>query len=283
MPRFTTIKDIEDQLPYVDDHDVLRKAKSNPDLQLALEMSRPPNWWGTGLKPEQLLPIAGEGIPVAWVPSPVILKELVAAQPGKRIDLLMSRAEEIVSQCRLLLDECHVTSFTSFNDRKLLLLRALDTFEAAYHEAAMALAVVVAEGPAVWASRLYVGVLASVGVSSSTPGEYMQKIEKRIRDMTKNQRYRLAETELNSPILWHGFDVPRRALLAPVPRFFHSFQVDKGDPVPDALSRHAVVHEPTVEHFSRENALLAIMLGTSLLRAYEAHCDDIPESEDESS
>ena len=56
------------------------------------------------------------------------------------------------------------------------------------------------------------------------------------------------------------------ALLAPVPRFFTRYFVERGDPVPETTSRHATAHNPTVAHLSEENALIAIMLCTSLLR-----------------
>jgi hypothetical protein len=272
MPRFTTFGDVLSQLPYVDDPDVLRKAESNQALELALRLSRPVNWWGTGLKPEQLLPVAEEGIPDAWLPSPAILKGLVDAKPGKRIALLMSHAEEIVDNCRFLIGECYMISNTSFIDRKPLLLRALDTFEAGYYEAAMALAVNVAEGLALWASRLFVGVLPSIHGS-------IDARLKLIDHMRKHQKYGLAAKELDSGILDHGMQVSRRALLSPIPRFFLHFDPDGGDAVPDTLSRHAVAHRPTVEHYSQENALLAIMLATSLIREHEDHCE-WPDPED---
>lgn len=261
MPRPIKLKDIADQLPYVDDPNVLGKAQSNPVLRLALEMSRPVNWWGTGLKPELLTPIAREGIPVVWIPSPEILKLLVAAQPTKRIALLLAHLEDIVAQSRSLLDECHLASL---NGSRQLLRRAMDAFEGGYHEAAMALIVVVVEGLALWASKLRIGILASVD------GGTIDAIIRRSDRMSRRFGYELAAQELDSPILNDEFDVRRRALLEPISKFFGPFFADRGDPMPDKLSRHAVVHRPTAEHFSKENALLAIMLATSLLREQQA-------------
>jgi hypothetical protein len=273
MPWPITSEDVEAQLPYVDDPDVLAKAEYNPALELALVWFRPVNWWGTGLKPERLLPIAEDGIPVAWVPDPVILKGLVDAQPGERIALLVSHAEEIAGHCRALIDECPMISHTSFSDRKLLLLRALDAFEATYHEAAMALAVNVAEGLAVWISTLNIGGLVSAGKLGKIPLWRTEETVEKIAEIIWSERYKLAKKELNSGILNRGLMVHRHALIAPIPRFFKSFYPHKGDAVPDTLSRHAVAHQPTIEHYSHGNALLAIMLATSLLREYEAHQD----------
>jgi hypothetical protein len=54
MPRFSFQK-VHDQLKHVDDLDVLEKARGNPELQIALDMSRPVNWQGTGIEPGAIL------------------------------------------------------------------------------------------------------------------------------------------------------------------------------------------------------------------------------------
>jgi hypothetical protein len=103
----------------------------------------------------------------------------------------------------------------------------------------------------------------------------MDAIMKRVDHMLASPTggYRLAKEELASGTLNQGFDIPRKALIAPIPRFFEPFYPDRGDPVPSSLSRHAVAHQPTVEHFSRENAIMAVMLASSLLRERESYRD----------
>ncbi|HXL93695.1 MAG TPA: hypothetical protein VN969_32590 [Streptosporangiaceae bacterium] len=260
------MRDIEGKLPFVDDCDVLKKAESDRLLRLALEMSRPVNWWGTGLAPHDLLPIAEQGIPVKWVPAPTVLKALAAALPGDRVALLLSYTEEILSNCRSIIDSY---SADSFGDTKVLLLRAFDAFDAGFHEAAIALAVAVAEGHALWASRLRTGVLASLGAPS------FDQVLKNLQQIHKERGYRLAEKELASGTLNQDFDIPRRALIAPIPTFFTPFHPDKGEPVPVMLSRHVVTHQPTIDHFSRGNAIMAMMLATSLFVEREEHRDYI--------
>lgn len=266
MPKLTHMRDIEEKLALVDAEDVLSKVQSDPLLQVALEMSRPPNWWGTGLSPQRILPIAEDGIPVKWIPGPAVIKELVAAQPGDRVDLLRSYEEEIIAECHSLVDEC---SGTAFGDVRLLALRSIDTFAAGYFEAATALAVAVAEGLALWASRLRAGILASL--DGGNIDAIMRKSSRMYVDLSAG--YRLARKELDSGILNHDFDVPRQALIAPIPKFFTPFYPGRGDEVPVVLSRHVVAHQPTVEHFSPENSIMAIMLTASLLKERDAHRD----------
>ncbi|WP_419554646.1 hypothetical protein [Candidatus Poriferisodalis sp.] len=68
---------------------------------------------------------------------------------------------------------------------------------------------------------------------------------------------------------------PRRALLSLIPSFFHGFYPNRDDPIPETTSRHATVNLPTVAHLTRENALLAIMLCTSLLREQQDWIEEV--------
>jgi hypothetical protein len=100
-------QDVIDALEYVGGPDVLQKAKGNIALWHALEMSRPSNWRGTGIKPEGILTVAKEtGVPVAWVPPPDVLKRLASAAPSGRQAVIRSHVAEIIAQCDQLLSEC---------------------------------------------------------------------------------------------------------------------------------------------------------------------------------
>ena len=62
----------------------------------------------------------------------------------------------------------------------------------------------------------------------------------------------------------------RRAIaLAPIERFYTEWYPSSGRPAPAELSRHVTIHQATLDHFSRSNALLAVMLMTSLLREFQ--------------
>jgi hypothetical protein len=256
--------EIIDEFDYVDDPDVLEKAKTNVALSRALELSRPKNWQGSGLTPEQILPVAIEGgIPVAGVPPARVLKELVAAKPDDRIRVLMANESEIVIQCQDLLGECHDPWL--FEGRTLV-QRALDAYKASFHEAAMALAVAVGEELALWASEPRVKVFISE--------EDREQWERE----RKGQTFGLAKLELAGmgPVrTLKRFEVLRSALIGPIPKFFTPFYNKDGEPIPNTVSRHATVHKPTVAHFSRENALLALMLCVSILREQQDWAEEV--------
>jgi hypothetical protein len=96
------------------------------------------------------------------------------------------------------------------------------------------------------------------------------------------QKYRLAQLEFAAVApgaALHGYEVLRHALIGPIPKFFTPFHGTQGEPIPDTVSRHATVHKPTVKHFSRVNALTAIMLSTSILREQQAWCEEVRASD----
>jgi hypothetical protein len=96
--KYMTLGDIPAEFGHVDDPDVLERMKINPALHAALQLTRPENWWGTGLKPGVLFAIAeADGIPVAGVPSAAILLDLAAApNRNARMSVLLVRKQEIV-------------------------------------------------------------------------------------------------------------------------------------------------------------------------------------------
>ena len=260
--RTISFKDVIEQFDHVDDPDVLEKATSNLALRMALDMSRPENWRGTGLTPEQLLPIAQEdAIPVAWVPPPEVLKALVNASPKDRLAVLRSHETEVLQHCRRLLTQCRDPWI---GDETVLLGRSLAAFEAGYHEAAMALAVALGEPLAIWASEPRV---------QSFDSEAERATWEATRD---KKRYSLARLELSAEAPGQKLkrlEVLRHALIAPIPKFFTPYY--PGQPVPETVSRHATVHQPSVAHLSRDNALLAIMLSTSILREQQSWCEEV--------
>jgi hypothetical protein len=263
MP-FVRFADVIAELPHVDDPDVLERAGTNRALRIALEMARPRNWWGIGLDPNVLFTIAREdGIPVAWIPRGSILKELAAVpDPTARRQILLDRQAEIVEDCLDALDECRDPWL---DDHVILARRAVQAYREGHHEAGMALAVNIGEPLAVWASTPRVR-----GFDSEADRNAWEKYRKKIR------KYAWAEYELAAV----GVDVSRylfkqQVLMAPIPRFFTPWYPEGSDPAPEHLSRHVVAHQPTVKHFSLENALVALMLTVSILREQQAWAEDV--------
>lgn len=255
------MQDVIDQFDHVDDPDVLEKAKTNRALAHALEICRPENWHGSGLTPEHILPVAvDDGIPVAWVPPVAVLRALVAAPSTRRHEVLLAHEEVVVGACRDLVLECEDDWI---RDEAHLVARAIDAFADGHHEAALALAVAVGEPLAVWASEPRVHVFEDQAS--------MDRWEKQ-----RKKKYTLAHRELaavapGAKLSRH--EVLRHALIGPIKHFFTDFT--PGDPLPEKLSRHVAVHAPNVEHFSRANALVGVMLVTSILRDEQAWCEEV--------
>ncbi len=130
----------------------------------------------------------------------------------------------------------------------------------------MALAVTVGEPLALWASEPRVHFFESKTA--------MEAWEKR----KVSHKYNLAQQELaavaTEPKIG-PYQVLRQALIAPIPKFFTPFRGEPGEPLPRTVSRHATVHKPMVGHFSVENALLSLMLVTSILRDEQEWCIEV--------
>jgi hypothetical protein len=218
------------------------------------------------LTPDELLPIAQEdGIPIAWVPPPSVLKALAAAPRDRRYAVLLDNRDLILNDCGRLTSQC--TDPWISNERTLL-IRAIDAFNAGHHEAAMALAVALGEGLALWASEPRV-----IAFDSKADAEAWEKVR-----TDKRNHYKLAQIEIEqfaSDSFKRDRQTQRLALISPIPRFFAPFYGKPGESVPDTVSRHATVHRPTISHFSELNAVLAIMLAVSFLRDQEEWSQEV--------
>lgn len=253
---FADLGEVFAQLKHVDDSDVHEKARTNPALAAAYKMLRPANWLDSGLTPDEVLALAVEsGIPVCGVPPQQVLTDLAAADPNDRMDVLGAHEKSVLEQCATLIEE---SDDPAIRDTQTLTRSALRAYVDGHHEAAMALAVAVCERLAIDAAEREVRLFASA--------EHQAEYEKAAK--SNQSKYTTAAQSLdyfNPQADGRSWLMYGRALLSPVPKFFTPYYPDQGDPVPETASRHAAVHNPTVEHLSRENALIALMLCTSLL------------------
>lgn len=257
-----------EQFDHVDDPDAYERAQTIPALAMAMDWLRPRNWHASGLTPDDILPVAVDcGIPVVWVPPTDVLIEVTAADPSDRIGVLLSRQDEVLTHCETLLAQCRDLEL---QESRTLAGRAAEALRAGHHEAAMALAVAVAESLAFWVAEI-----RTVLFDSSDEHDVHDAQLGRRNNL--GYRYGLAGRlldQMDSRERERRFDVMRRALLAPIPKFFTQFHPDDGDPVPATVSRHATVHLPTVAHLSPANALMSVMLCTSYLREQQQWIED---------
>jgi hypothetical protein len=268
MPRIS-FDEVISELDHVDDPDVLERASKNIATTIALEMVRPQNWWGVGIDPLVLYGIsADDGIPVAWIPGHKVLQALAAAPKGERRETLLVHEESVLQDCTRTLAEC--TDPWIANDVTLC-KKAHEAYRALHHEAAMALCVSIGESLAEWASTPRFRSFASE-----------EEREAWIKERKKAGKYGLAKYELGRT----GLDIRRmefnqKVLMAPIARFFTPWFPGSGAPAPEHLSRHVVAHRPTLAHFSRTNALVALMLDVSILREQQAWSDEVKSMEEE--
>lgn len=260
--------DIMDEFDHVDDPDVLERMKTNPALHDALQMTRPENWWGTGLNPKVLFEIArDDGIPVMWVPSSTVLLDLAAAPDhNARMAVLLLRKQEIVDNCKAIISDCDDPWIA---DASMLTGAAIAAYEGGHHEAAMALAVSTSEPLAIW---------ASTPRSQAFKSEAAHEEWERYRKREGKSKYTWAKLELSDTkagLSYSSHDWLYKALIAPIPLFFTPWFPESGIEPPNSLSRHVVAHQPTQQHFSPENALLSLMLATSLLHATQGWSEEV--------
>lgn len=266
--HYMNVCDIIAQLQYVDDPDAAGRAKTDSALKAALSLARPSNWWGTGANQSLLVPARDDGLPLSWIPRADTIKALNAGTSRlERITVLMDRHAEVVEDCATALDECDEDEIV---DTVYLARCAVDALVEGHHEAAMALAVSMAEPLAQWAS--------TPRVRSYDSAADEEQWEKQLKSTSK-YKHAGAEIDRLAPGTVSPWEFCWQVLIAPIPTFFAEWWPESTIPPPTKLSRHVVAHLARRDQFTQENALLAIMLVVSILReqqewALEVRIDD---------
>lgn len=197
--------------------------------------SRPPNW------PESMdyarleEVIQGDGLPLVWVPRRTVVEAVLAAPDRpSRVEVLLDFRAEVIRDCREVLA---TISTPTFAGKVVLAGQAVNALEGGHSQAAQALAVVVIES----ATR------SAIHRNSTT-------VKHRVKfDIDKVQYVELR----------------LRAALAPLASFYKEWSDKAPEPCPDALSRHVTCHQAEPQHFTDANALVAVLLATSVLRGLQ--------------
>ena len=225
-------------------------ASIEPALASMLEQLRetqPPNW-SADIDLEQVLAaIQEDGLPLVWLPRAEIVAELLdVSSRAARVEVLLSHADELITDCREVLATVRHETLAG---QLPLVGRAVDALEAGHHEAAQALAVVVTE----------------TAVAHAISGKY-EDVKKQV---------------LFDPDLVPYTEMRLRAALAPIGPFYATWYASSGTPVPEALSRHVTVHQADHTHYTEGNAMVAVLLATSVLRALQELQELAEASEDD--
>ena len=144
MAHVLRFQDIIAAIPHVDDPDALVKAGTDPALRAAMDMSRPPNWHGTGASHDLLAIAQQEGLPLAWVPPAEVIRRLRSADSAEaREAVLLDEREVVLDACAAAADECDAPEI---QPSRVLVEKSIAALRDGHYEAAMALAVSVGKG-----------------------------------------------------------------------------------------------------------------------------------------
>lgn len=196
----------------------------------------PPNW-PRGIDFDKAAwVIQEEGIPLVWVPPEQIVTALLdAPDRSARLAILLENKEEIAETCTDVLNGLagHLTT-----GQVPLATKAVEAFAAGHVEAAQVLAVVVTE----------------TAVAKVFPGHGYRQVQESVR-FDKEQMTIGA--------------LRMAAALAAIAPFYTSWYPRSEKPPPEELSRHVTVHFADQVHYTEQNAVVAVLLATSILRALE--------------
>ena len=222
---------------------VQEAVRTAATLLAEVHKALPPNWPG-GLDYGRAIDIANDGIPVVWVPPAEILVELVAAPDrAARLALLHSHQGELLADVYRVLGE---VTHSDLAGQMPLAQAAVDTWAGGQIEAAQSLAVTVVE---------------AVVTRYHAKGRSYAKVREAAKIDLDDDSLSIAELRLS-------------VALAPLWTFYTPWFPSSGDPLPDALSRHVTVHQADIGHYTADNALIAVLLVASMLRAFQEFLEE---------
>lgn len=177
--------------------------------------------------------IETDGIPIVHIPRAEIVQKIVDADDyDSRLQVINTHSSGIADDCEVALQpDFHV----SLSAQVPLARRAIDTYKAGYFEAAQALSVSVCD--------TYLNYLFR-------KQSYAQMVEQ------------VAIDKSDDASVGYAFNV-HYALTPAVSFLVKWFPGDTGEP-PTKLSRHRSIHNASVDHMTKLNATIAIMLMTGM-------------------
>ncbi|MDV6262180.1 hypothetical protein [Rhodococcoides yunnanense] len=201
---------------------------------LDLAKRYPPNWEEKRPDLSEVQQVVEvDGVPLAYVPRADLVMELVAAADyDGRIDVLLSRRDDILEDCsKVVAGVLHA----NVEDQKPLLIRAIEAMNAGFDEPAQAMA---------------------VDICDTVAGAWIDSKHSKVHHRCK---IRDVFDSLMRDSLRHDLGV------APLVRIMTEWSPKSGLPRPGALSRHVSVHQAHPDHYTPSNAIIAVMVASSLM------------------
>jgi hypothetical protein len=199
-----------------------------------LRESQPPNW-PNDIRLEQALAVIQEdGLLLVWVPRAEIVAEVLEVVDGAAgVEVLLRHADELIADCREVLAAVRHETLAG---QLPLAKRAVDAHR-----------LVTMRRP-----RRSPFVVTETAVTRAINGKY-EKVKQVLFD----------------PDLVPYTELRLRAALAPIGPFYTTWYANSGTPAPEALSRHVTVHQADQTHYTKGNAMVAVLLASSVLRALQ--------------
>lgn len=173
-----------------------------------------------------------DGIPIIWLPRPDVVNLLIAAADREtRVAILLDPESEILEDCKAIASEISHPELQALAD---LVMQAQRAHASGFSAAAQTLGVVLCEA-----------------AINGLLGEGRFETQRQAVDEMGEMPLKYFRSIL---CLW------------PVSKFYQMWH--RSDPIPRETNRHASVHR-FLDAYSREHALIAIMLATSLVREWQ--------------
>lgn len=233
-----SMKDITAAAKVWDTYDTRRDGRAS--MPFFYRAVRYENWWGSGVGSQTLHSLAkNHGIPVAWTPPADVLQDLVHADSAHSAKLAVLEAAEdkIRDLCHTMLHEC-ISSWMKVDPEAARHVMA--AWDDGHLQAAACLALAAAED-----------VMFSVA-----------RVERK-------KSYKGLKQAAGRPLFSTSWLVDTQIVLTPIEPLFTEYFAERNDPIPENLSRHAVLHRLPLEHLNKGHSIVAIMLLISLLRQAE--------------
>jgi len=198
-----------------------------------------PNW-PSDVDFDRAWEITGQGIPLAFVPREQLVAELVAAQDhDTRLATLVRSKGEIIEDCRAAIEPEWDAPFPESIEMLPPLLNEAIEVLAAGHVAA--------------ACTLGIAVIDSILHRTQSKKINYEKL--RARAVRPNLEAAIDSNELRVELAWR-----------PLHSLHEQWSPRKGIPLPSMASRHVVTHWADPVHLSEINAVVIVMVATSLFR-----------------
>jgi hypothetical protein len=199
----------------------------------------PPNWKGVNTPDLDVIEaiLLDESIPLAWIPDQPILQAVFdAPDAAARRSLIGRRWKRLTSDCEASLGEVSHAELRCYQPFAVEAARALRDGHASASQA-----------------------LAANLLDSILRRNFSKDSFKTITSNRKGSRFDL-----------DAYRIRTAFTLAPVWRAYAEYWESQDDPVPRVFGRHPSAHAVSRTQYSRINAVVALMLITSLLRLLES-------------